>query len=93
LIVDLVPVEDFHHHSVLDIGFWGIHLAEPLSGRFGGWIMREPGISDWLLATDDWLRLKSLEITFVSLPVTVEPRLHLDRLALSLRSLRSYGWR
>ena len=56
LIVDLVPVEDFHHHFVLNIGFRGIHLAEPLSGCFG-WIMRKPGISDWLLATDDWLRL------------------------------------
>jgi len=56
LIVDLVSVEYFHHHFVLNIGFRGIYLAESLSGCFG-WIMREPGISDWLLATDDWLRL------------------------------------
>ena len=97
LIVDLVSVEDFHHHFVLDVGLRGIYLVEATFGCFDGWSMRELGISDCLLAADDGLRGISLEIdrwTTLVIPISaLEPCLYLDRLALSLCTLYFNGWR
>jgi len=66
LIVDLVSVEDFHHHFVLNVGFRGVQLVEAISGGFDGWSMRKFAIFDCLLATDDGINGKSLEMTLVS---------------------------
>jgi hypothetical protein len=81
LIVDLVSVEDFHHHFVLDVGFRGVQLVEATFDHFGGWSMREVGIFDCLLATDDRVLGESLELTLAIAFSGVEPCLYLDRLA------------